>query len=274
MRTRAYDLYFEDEAFACLFSNSFADICSHRGIPGSQKLFIDGTNDNYRVLDEQRMALAKGLDGGSLAFRLTVTFGEALRSRVSRTRCTMHASSACVNGKAIVLVGRSGAGKTSLSLLLARYGVYLGDEYASVDLNSGRIEQEPYPVQIKEEGQLLFPGVWNEKYLLVAQESGTISRLVPVSCVVREKMPISHQGCEIGAIVFPHYAPLPYRALLKRTPVSRLLRQLLESCAYEGSRRVLLPLLLELIERKGIPTFDLFFSDGETAAAQLAQLLD
>jgi hypothetical protein len=70
----------------------------------------------------------------------------------ARRRVFIHAGVVGWRGKAIVLPGRSYAGKTTLVAELVRAGAtYYSDEYAVLD-NQGRVHPYPRPLQIRGEG--------------------------------------------------------------------------------------------------------------------------
>ena len=66
-------------------------------------------------------------------------------------RVAVHAALAIVEGAAILLPGRSFAGKTTLGLALAAAGATLAsDEYALVDASSGLVTGWPRPARVRE----------------------------------------------------------------------------------------------------------------------------
>ena len=68
-------------------------------------------------------------------------------------RVAVHAALVVVDGAAIVLPGRSFAGKTTLGLALADAGATLAsDEYALVDPSSGLVTGWPRPARVREGG--------------------------------------------------------------------------------------------------------------------------
>lgn len=66
----------------------------------------------------------------------------------ARTRIFLHAGAVALDGRALLLPGRSGAGKSSLVAALLEAGAsYLSDEYAPLD-RRGRVHPCPLPLQL------------------------------------------------------------------------------------------------------------------------------
>ncbi len=81
--------------------------------------------------------------------RLESDLGLFAAERVA-DRVAVHAALAVVDGRAIVLPGRSFTGKTTLGLALAEAGAVLAtDEYALVDPTSGLVTGWPRPARIR-----------------------------------------------------------------------------------------------------------------------------
>ena len=71
----------------------------------------------------------------------------------SPNRTFLHAGAVGWRGRAIVLPGRTGAGKTTLTAELVRAGAsYLSDDFAPID-NRGRVHPFPKPLAIRENGE-------------------------------------------------------------------------------------------------------------------------
>lgn len=66
----------------------------------------------------------------------------------ARNRIFLHAGAVALNGRALLLPGRSGAGKSRLVAALLEAGAsYLSDEYAPLD-RRGRVHPWPLPLQL------------------------------------------------------------------------------------------------------------------------------
>jgi hypothetical protein len=98
-----------------------------------------------RVSDESKLAPA--LEG--------MLVGYAVRSR--EDCAVFHAASIAIQGRAILLCGGKGSGKSTLSLALSMAGAkYLGDELAFVRFEDRRIEAFPKAVTLKSGSFALF----------------------------------------------------------------------------------------------------------------------
>ena len=139
----------------------------------------------------------------NVVFRITLVVGAEIRSHVSESRCTMHASTAVVGGKAVCFLGVPGSGKSTLALLLGNQEKYMGDEYAFLDFQAAQVCHPRYPVQIKPGSRMLFPKRLFDR--AVAVDGGDLSEsfLVPFADI--EAYVTSETGKPVGAFVFPHY---------------------------------------------------------------------
>jgi hypothetical protein len=86
-------------------------------------------------------------------------------AEMSPRRVFVHAGVVAVNGKAIVIPGRSFSGKTTLTAELVKAGAtYYSDEYAVLD-RQGRVHHYARPLAIRENGQLAKPTKYNVEAL-------------------------------------------------------------------------------------------------------------
>ncbi|MBS1807096.1 MAG: hypothetical protein JST84_02760 [Acidobacteria bacterium] len=75
-------------------------------------------------------------------------------AEMARRRVFVHAGAVGLNGKAIIIPGRSYSGKTSLVKALIEAGAtYYSDEYAVLDMQ-GRVHPYPQPLALREPGKL------------------------------------------------------------------------------------------------------------------------
>lgn len=84
----------------------------------------------------------------------------------------VHAACVALNGKAVLLCGESGAGKTSLSYALAKLGwTYLADDATYlIRGHHSRVLGKPYQIRFRASAKLLFPEL--EPYQVVRRPNG------------------------------------------------------------------------------------------------------
>jgi hypothetical protein len=101
-------------------------------------------------------------------------------AEMSPRRVFVHAGVVALNGKAIVIPGRSFSGKTTLTAELVKAGAtYYSDEYAVLD-KQGRVHPYARPLAIRENGQLAKP----TKYKVEALGGRCGYKPLPVGLVI------------------------------------------------------------------------------------------
>lgn len=216
---------------------------------------------------------AKGISRNEAVFRLTLALGVEIRSHVTEDRCTLHASTAVISGRAICFLGASGSGKSTLSLLTGIQSMYLGDECAFLNLHTGIVEHAEYPAQIKQGSKFLFPDEAFERALAVEGDGHPRSALVPLRDL-RPFVRVDQEKLPLGALVFPHYSPSAPRTSISELPASSLPKLFLESATAACSRRALLAKAIRLMQREDIRIYQVHYSDGKSAARELVGLLE
>ena len=98
---------------------------------------------DYVLPDAAPMALAHGLLAAEMAMNLQMALGQ-------KRFLLLHASTVERDGKALLMTGASGSGKSTLSALLGEHGWrFMGDEFALLDLEDGRLHPFPRAVSLK-----------------------------------------------------------------------------------------------------------------------------
>jgi hypothetical protein len=125
---------------------------------------------------------------------------ELNRLVIERYRAVVHSGAVAIDGRVVLLAGRSHSGKTTLTgTLCAHYGgEYLTDEAASLD-EEGRVRPYPRPLGLRPTSPLWSAAAW--------ASAGAVrflpeEQLVPVS---RLGGPVGRAPRWPGLVVFPHF---------------------------------------------------------------------
>ena len=98
---------------------------------------------DYILPDAAPLPLAMGLLAAEMGMNLQMALGQ-------KRFLLLHASSAEKDGRALIMTGESGAGKSTLAALLGERGWRLmGDEFALLDLDDGRLWPFPRAISLK-----------------------------------------------------------------------------------------------------------------------------
>jgi HprK-related kinase A len=130
---------------------------------------------DYALPDAAPLPLALGLLAAEMGMNLQMALGH-------KRHLLLHAAAVEREGRAVLMTGHSGAGKSTLAALLGERGWrFLGDEFALVDLEDGRVHPFPRPVSLKNEALGLFEGVDPARLgpVLEGTPKGTIRHLRP-----------------------------------------------------------------------------------------------
>ncbi len=108
---------------------------------------------DYVLPDAAPLPLALGLLAGEMGMNLQMALGQ-------KRFLLLHAASVEKDGRALLMTGHSGAGKSTLAALLGERGWrFMGDEFALLGLDDGRLHPFPRAVSLKNESLALFDGI-------------------------------------------------------------------------------------------------------------------
>jgi HprK-related kinase A len=130
---------------------------------------------DYVLPDAAPLPLAQGLLAAEMGMNLQMALGQ-------KRFLLLHAASVERDGRALLLTGHSGAGKSTLGALLGERGWrFMGDEFALLDLDDGRLRPFPRAVSLKNESLGLFESVDPGRLgpVLTGTPKGTIRHLRP-----------------------------------------------------------------------------------------------
>ena len=131
---------------------------------------------DHTLPDAAPLPLSQGLLAAEMGMNLQVALG-------LRRFLLIHAAAVERDGRALVLTGESGAGKSTLATLLAARGWrFMGDEFALLDPETGRIHAFPRLISLKNEAIAVAERAWpGARFgpLLAGTPKGDIRHLVP-----------------------------------------------------------------------------------------------
>ena len=114
---------------------------------------------------------------------------------------TLHASCVAKGGRAILIAGKSGSGKSDLALrLIDRGAVLVSDDYTIVRRTSGRIEARP-PATIRGKIEVRGLGILDLPY----EEDVAVGLFVDLDRPV-ERLPMGNSVIRIAGIDVPSFA--------------------------------------------------------------------
>jgi HprK-related kinase A len=154
---------------------------------------------DYVLPDAAPLPLSQGLLAAEMGMNLQMALGQ-------KRFLLLHAASIEREGRALLLTGHSGAGKSTLSALLGERGWrFMGDEFALLDLQDGRLHPFPRAVSLKNESLGLLNGVDPARLgpVLTGTPKGRIRHLRPNE----EAVARMGEPARPVMILFPRFGP-------------------------------------------------------------------
>jgi HprK-related kinase A len=152
---------------------------------------------DYTLPDAAPLAYDHALLAAEMGMNLQMALGQ-------RRFLLLHAASVEREGKAVLLTGHSGAGKSTLAALLGERGWrFMGDEFALLDPESGRLHAFPRPVSLKNEALALFAGV--EAARLGPEMAGTPKGIIRHMRPPAEAIARMDESAAPALILFPRF---------------------------------------------------------------------
>ena len=209
---------------------------------------------DYILPDAAPLPISLGLLAAEMGMNLQMALGQ-------RNWLLLHAASVEKDGRALILTGESGAGKSTLAALLGERGWrLLGDEFALLDLASGKLMPFPRPVSLKNEAIAVMEGEADPSRFgprLVGTPKGDIRHLRPNA----EAIARMGEGAMPCLILFPRFGPEPaVRAVGQAETFMRLTQS---STNYVALGKPGFDALTGLV--KGVPALAIDYPDAETA---------
>jgi hypothetical protein len=165
----------------------------------------------------------------------------------------IHSGAVVCNGKTILFPGRSGKGKTTLTLgCLLRGGSFLSDEMALIEPNTANAYAFPR-VLCNKTDLSLFQALDDQNHLQQPRTTLFLNNSHCISPQAFDNIP-QKQPCSIDAIIFPNYQLEHDTTLLPVSPIQSL-QKLLKLTYKRTQNPQLLDTLGQIVE--SVPSFEL-----------------
>lgn len=186
------------------------------------------------------------------------------------TYLTFHSAVAERNGRAILIPGASGQGKTTLSASLMLRGWRLfSDEFGLFDMDLGKLVPYPRPLSIKNESiDVLksFSQAAEFTKSMTKTPKGTLAYLKPSE----ESIARSNEPADLSWFVFPEFAPDQEPLLTRLEPGRAMFGLTRSSVNYDKFGEKSFRILADLVEQ--VPAYNMRYPDLDTAGAMIDEL--
>lgn len=218
---------------------------------------------DYVLPGASPLALEHGLLAAEMGMNLQMALGQ-------RRHLLLHASTVERDGRALLMTGHSGAGKSTLAAILGERGWRLmGDEFALLDLGSGRLHPFPRAISLKNGAiALLETIVPQDRFgpMLEGTPKGTLRHLRPQA----EAIARMNETAEPAMILFPRFgADLP-AGVRPVGPAEAFVRLTQSSTNYVDLGEPAFVALTGLV--RSVPACAIDYGDTETAIGLVGDL--
>lgn len=271
MLSSVWELSVEDIAFAELLETVLlpADVMDAEIQSVIQVLISGNIHDGYRVKVNGDLYCAESVGRERVVALLLDIMGDYLCTEISQTQFLMHAAGVQIKDKVIAIAGAPGSGKSTLAWLLSKYGRYLGDEYAFLNVTKGTIRFTSYPLNIKSGNR------WLADIRKENQNVKAIDQTGKVSFYCRMNDSDHDQGeMPIYMILFPHFYKNSINTKIYRLDLRKMPLYVLQSVLGPGAPVQTFRSFISMRSRTGLQFLELHYSDTEDMIQKLIVFLE
>jgi len=268
----SFKLIFDNEVFADNFQSVFQATASPNE-KFDNTIHIKGDDyTNYSVYLNNNL-LRKAMSRDEAAYCITSIFGDDICSHTDDSICIMHAASVLMNDRIVSFSGIAGSGKTTLSLLFTKYGNYVGDEYAFLDIKTGDLWHERHPFQLKESNKAMLANIDPSSTLTV--EGEPFGRAYYVSLGTTNYRKVERDDhIKVKVLVFPRFDSNCTTTIINRLPISELPVTILQSLLGQDPPSLLFRRFIQMAAAERLHFVESKFSDGADATAKLFEYIN
>lgn len=214
---------------------------------------------DFWLPDAAPLPLAQGLLAAEMGMNLQVALGW-------RRHLLLHCSAVERDGRVLLMSGASGSGKSTLATMLAMRGWrFLGDEFAFVGLDDGRIHPFPRASSLKNEAvAAVREGGGTVGPVLEGTPKGTIGYWRPPDSAIARM----HEAAPPALLLFPRFGRAQNVERLAASETFMLLTQ--ASTNYVSLGEAGFGALTRLVQ--GVPALGIDYPDGEAGIALVERL--
>ena len=228
---------------------------------------IDGFVLNGGALSAQSFNSQQEL-AGALLFEI----GEAICTEIRDNEYIFHAAAVELDDQLLLLSGLPGSGKSTLAYTLSEYGFFVGDEYAHIDVFTGEVWSDYFPLQLKKGNPFLQCFGKSEMVEAVDPYSGLEGFYISADSINKGLCTSDCRSKYKKAIIcFPHYDSDYGKPVVSPVRIEMLPGLLLSGLIGKEPRHIMLQRMIKMLASNRFRLFEISFSDAKEAAACLCE---